>query len=86
MAEIVQVRGRSLMTEGDAHPEIIAIQRRHRAASGAAGAPDYAMSPECGVVDDGRPALILWPPTEIAAFGFHEQWNAIIARLARTRT
>jgi hypothetical protein len=39
------------MTEGDACPEIIAIQRRHRAASCAAGAPDYAMSPECGVME-----------------------------------
>jgi hypothetical protein len=68
------------MTEGDARPEIIAIQRRHRAASCASGAPDYAMSPECGGVDDGRPALIHWPPTEIAAFGFHEQWKAMIER------
>jgi hypothetical protein len=68
------------MTEGDARPEIIAIQRRHQVASCAAGGPDYAMSPEYGVVDDGRSGLIHLPPIEIAAFGFHEQWNAMMER------
>jgi hypothetical protein len=62
-------------------PEIIAIQRRDRAASCASKVPlNYAMSPEYGVVDDGRPGLIHLPPIEIAAFGFHEQWNAMMER------
>jgi nitrite reductase/ring-hydroxylating ferredoxin subunit len=42
---------------------------------------NYAMSHGHGRrADDGRPGLIHRTPTEIAAFGLHEQWNAMMAR------
>jgi phenylpropionate dioxygenase-like ring-hydroxylating dioxygenase large terminal subunit len=42
---------------------------------------NYAMSHGFGkAADDGRPGLIHRTPTEIAAFGFHEQWNAMMQR------
>jgi ethylbenzene dioxygenase alpha subunit len=41
---------------------------------------NYAMSHGFGKVDDGRPGLIHRTPTEIAAFGFHEAWHAMMER------
>jgi 3-phenylpropionate/trans-cinnamate dioxygenase alpha subunit len=95
-----------LMTEGDAPPEITAIQRdnstRNFGPAGTVESDDnemwvgcsetsggflrkqvplnYSMSHGFAHTDDGRPGLIHRTPTEIAAFGFHEQWHAMMER------